>query len=90
MIEDDITIINKLGLHARAAAKLSSCAAGFSSQIQVSVPGKKMVDAKSVMSVMLLAASQGTVLSCRIEGADEMHAHSKLKSLIEDKFGEEA
>ena len=90
MIECELTIINKLGLHARAAAKLSSCAGRYAAKIEAGLPGKKFVDVKSVMSVMLLAASQGTVLQFRFCGDDAEKAHKAIKSLIEDKFGEEA
>jgi phosphocarrier protein len=67
MIEEPVTIINRLGLHARAAAKLIDCAAGFSSQITLR-KNDQTVDAKSIMSVMLLAAGQGTTLHLTIEG----------------------
>ena len=69
MIEQQIEIINKLGLHARAAAKLVATAAAFSSSIQIAKDGQQ-VDAKSIMSVMLLAASKGTVLDVEISGND--------------------
>ncbi len=87
MIKTQITIINKLGLHARAAAKLATTSARFSSQIQVGVDGK-LVDAKSVMSLMLLAASQGTLLDLEIEGKDEILASETIAELINDFFGE--
>lgn len=87
MICENIQIINKLGLHARAAAKFVSTAASFSSSIKVSYNGKS-VDGKSIMSVMMLAAAKGAELSLEIEGADEQHAYDSLKVLIEDKFGE--
>ena len=87
MIDTEITIKNKLGLHARAAAKLASTAGRFSCTIKTGHNGK-MVDAKSVMSLMLLAASQGTTLSFQFDGGDEVHAHRAIEALIEDKFGE--
>ena len=87
MIETELTIINKLGLHARAAAKLASTAGQFSCTIKTGHNGK-MVDAKSVMSLMLLAASQGTVLDFHFDGQDEIPAHQAVKALIDDKFGE--
>jgi len=87
MIETEITIINKLGLHARAAAKLATTAGRFSSTIKTGRNGK-MVDAKSVMSLMLLAASQGTTLEFQFDGRDESHAHDAVRLLIDDKFGE--
>lgn len=88
MIETDLTIINKLGLHARAAAKLASTSGQFSCQIRTGKSGK-MVDAKSVMSLMLLAASQGTTLHFEFDGDDEQHACDAIRELIEGYFGEE-
>ncbi len=88
MIDTELTIINKLGLHARAAAKLASTAGRFSCAIKTGRNGK-LVDAKSVMSLMLLAASQGTTLNFHFDGRDEHHAHQAVKELIDDKFGEE-
>jgi len=87
MIKTQITIINKLGLHARAAAKLATTSARFGSQIQVGVDGK-LVDAKSVMSLMLLAASQGTLLDLEVEGKDEILASEEIAELINDYFDE--
>lgn len=87
MIQQEIEIINKLGLHARAAAKLVAAAAHFSSRIQI---GKddQLVDAKSIMSVMLLAASKGTVLSVEISGSDEQEAWRAIETLIQNRFDE--
>jgi len=87
MIEDSVTIINRLGLHARAAAKLIDCAARFSSQITLR-KDDEIVDAKSIMSVMLLAAGQHTTLHLKIEGHDEAAAHAAILALIGDRFGE--
>ena len=87
MIESKVTIVNKLGLHARAAAKFVGCAASFSSQIKAGTDGK-MVDGKSIMSVMMLAAGKGTVLDVEFDGADEQAAFEALKSLIENRFDE--
>lgn len=87
MINTQVTIINKLGLHARATGKLVSCAGAFSSAIQIGRDGK-MVDAKSIMSVMMLAAGQGTVLDLYIDGADEQAALTAISALIGDYFGE--
>ena len=87
MIKSEITIINKLGLHARAAAKLVNTASAFASQIQLS-NGQRMVDAKSIMSVMMLAASKGTTLSIEIEGHDEDRALIAITEIVNDKFGE--
>ena len=87
MIQSQITIINKLGLHARAAAKFVGCTAAFSSSIQAGKDGK-LVDGKSIMSVMMLAAGQGTVLDLEIEGEDEDAALEALKILIGNRFDE--
>ena len=87
MVRQKITIINKLGLHARAAAKFVSCASAFSSRIQVGNDGK-MVDGKSIMSIMMLAASRGTELDIEIDGRDEEEALMALTQLVENKFDE--
>ena len=87
MIENNITIINKLGLHARAAAKLVSTASAFSSKIKISFNGKE-VDGKSIMSVMMLAASCGSFVETSCEGADQEEAMTAIKDLINDRFGE--
>lgn len=87
MIEREIEIINRLGLHARAAAKLVDCAGHFSSRIQVGKDGQ-LVDAKSIMSVMMLAAGKGTLLSVTAEGRDESEAIEALSALINERFGE--
>ena len=87
MIETQVTIINKLGLHARAAAKFVSCTSAYSSSIQAGKVGN-MVDAKSIMSVMMLAAGKGTVLDIRVEGADEEAALEALVILIGNRFDE--
>lgn len=87
MIQTQVTIINKLGLHARAAAKFVGCASAFSSRIQAGRDGK-LVDGKSIMSVMMLAAGKGTVLDLHIDGKDEEEALAALRSLIENRFDE--
>ncbi|EGG99134.1 Phosphocarrier protein2C nitrogen regulation associated [gamma proteobacterium IMCC2047] len=87
MIKSEITIINKLGLHARAAAKLVNTASAFSSQIQLGNE-QRMVDAKSIMSVMMLAASKGTTLNIEVEGRDEDAALKAIEEIVNDKFGE--
>lgn len=88
MISKDIEIINKLGLHARAAAKLVSTAGQFSSMVQL-IKGNQKINAKSIMGVMMLAASKGTVLTFEIEGPDEQDALNALTELVNDRFGEE-
>ena len=87
MIQTQLTIINKLGLHARAAAKFVSCTSSFSSSIQAGKDGE-LVDAKSIMSVMMLAAGKGTILDLKIQGSDEEAALTALKTLIENRFDE--
>jgi len=87
VIRTQVIIINKLGLHARAAAKFVSCAAAFSSSIQAGKDGK-LVDGKSIMSVMMLAAGKGSVLDLQIDGRDEEAALEALKNLIENRFDE--
>ncbi len=87
MIQTQVTIINKLGLHARAAAKFVDCASAFSSKIRTGRDGQ-LVDAKSIMSVMMLAAGKGTVLDLHIEGDDEQAALEALSRLIENRFDE--
>ena len=84
-----ITLINKLGLHARAAAKLVNEAAGFASKIEVAIAGSdQSADAKSIMSVMMLAASCGTELEFNIDGADADAAQQAIEVLINNRFGE--
>lgn len=87
MIQTQVTIINKLGLHARAAAKFVSCAAAFASTIQAGKDGK-LVDGKSIMSVMMLAAGKGTVLDLQIDGRDEEAALEALQNLVANRFDE--
>lgn len=88
MINHQVTIINKRGLHARAAAKLATECTRFISQIKAGMNGK-FVDAKSVMSLMLLAANQGSILELRVEGEDEQEAIDAITKLINARFGEE-
>ncbi len=88
MIRDQITIINRLGLHARAAAKLATTAGRFGCAIKTG-RDPKLIDAKSVMSLMLLAAGQGTALTFEFDGEDEHDAHASIAQLIADRFGEE-
>ena len=80
-------IINRLGLHARAAAKLTHVASGFQSEIWLSRSGRR-VNAKSIMGVMMLAAGQGTTVLLEAEGADAEAALAALVKLIAEKFGE--
>ena len=80
-------IVNKLGLHARAAAKLTHVASGFQSEIWLSRSGRR-VNAKSIMGVMMLAAGQGTAVLIEAQGSDAEQAISAIIKLIADKFGE--
>lgn len=87
MPNTDIVISNKLGLHARAAAKLTQLASKFSSEIFIS-RGAQRVNAKSIMGVMMLAAGIGSTVTIETEGPDEREAMDALLKLIADKFGE--
>lgn len=87
MIRKPLHIINKLGLHARAAAKLVSTSAKYESHIELEYKGKR-VNGKSIMGVMMLAASQGAVIDFIITGADQDEALLGLEALINNKFGE--
>lgn len=88
MLRQHITIINKLGLHARAAAKFVALAALYSAQIQVKKKAQ-VVNGKSIMGVMMLAASKGTELELITDGPDEDKAMAAMVKLVEDKFNEE-
>ncbi|MFQ3246190.1 MAG: phosphocarrier protein HPr [Arenicella sp.] len=88
MLEQQIEIVNKLGLHARASAKLVSTAARFGSRVEVEF-GSHTADAKSIMSVMMLAASVGSVVIVRTIGADEGAAMEAVTGLINNYFDEE-
>lgn len=87
MITEKISIINKLGLHARAASKLVNCASQFESEVFISRSGNR-VNAKSIMGVMMLAASKGVELDLEIEGNDEQACREAIVELINDRFGE--
>jgi phosphocarrier protein len=87
MVKSRITISNKLGLHARASAKLTKLAGGFRSDIHLSRNARR-VNAKSIMGVMMLAAGLGSEIEIEAEGADEQQAMAALRELIENKFGE--
>ncbi len=87
MIRTSVTISNKLGLHARASAKLTKTASGFRSEVFIS-RGDRRVNAKSIMGVMMLAAGVGVDVEIDADGDDEQAAVNALLALIEDKFGE--
>lgn len=87
MIKQDIIIINKLGLHARASSKLTQTASQFAADIFIERNGRK-VNAKSIMGVMMLAAAKGSTVTFEASGADEVAAIAALEALINDYFGE--
>ena len=87
MIKSSILISNKLGLHARASAKLTKLAGSFGSDVHLSRNGRR-VNAKSIMGVMMLAAGLGSEIEIEVEGPDEVPAMEALRTLIEGKFGE--
>tara|TARA_Y100000739_G_C20533926_1_gene430298 strand:- start:236 stop:508 length:273 start_codon:yes stop_codon:yes gene_type:complete len=87
-VEKDITIINRLGLHARACAKLVKAAAHYESRVEL-LQGDESADAKSIMSLMMLAAPQGSQLTLKAEGADAQAATAEIMQLINERFGEE-
>lgn len=87
MLQQDVEITNKLGLHARASAKLSQIANQFKSEVNLARNGNK-VNAKSIMGVMMLAAAKGSTISIETDGVDEAAAMDALLALINDKFGE--
>ncbi len=88
MLRKEITVINKLGLHARAAAALVKAATAFESEINIGYGGKK-VNGKSIMGIMMLAAAKGAVIKLSIAGADEEAAMRAIEALILNRFGEE-
>ena len=89
MIEREVEIVNRLGLHARAAAKLVHVAGRFGSSILLSCNGEE-VNGKSILGILLLAAAQGTLVRIRCEGGDEEEALTALVELIAQRFEEES
>ncbi len=87
MAEREIEITNKLGLHARASAKLTQTAGQYQSEVWLSRNGRR-VNGKSIMGVMMLAAARGTTIKFETVGPDENEALAALVALVEDKFGE--
>ncbi len=83
----EVTIVNKLGLHARAAARFVNTASGFASEVHIK-RGDKVVNGKSIMGVMMLAAAKGTRLELCAEGADAEQALERLTELVDNRFGE--
>jgi phosphocarrier protein HPr len=87
MLQRDVEIVNKLGLHARASAKLTQLAGQYESEVWLTREGRR-VNAKSIMGVMMLAASKGSMVSIETTGADEEAAMEAISGLIRDRFGE--
>jgi len=87
MMKNSTTISNKLGLHARASAKLTKLAGSFACEVWMA-KGERRVNAKSIMGVMMLAAGIGSVVEVETDGADEQQAMDAILALIQDKFGE--
>ena len=87
MAKRELTIVNKLGLHARAAAKLVSMASGFASEITIR-RGEQEVNAKSIMGVMMLAAAKGAKIEVHAKGDDAEDAVTHIANLVSDRFGE--
>ena len=87
MVKTEITISNKLGLHARASAKLTKLASSFACEVFMS-KGERRINAKSIMGVMMLAAGVGSIVELETDGPQEQEALDALVALINDKFGE--
>ena len=87
MIQKELEIINKLGLHARASAKLTQLASKYKSEVWMTF-NKRRVNAKSIMGVMMLAAGKGSLILLETNGEDEQDCFNALDALIQDRFGE--
>ncbi len=87
MLQKDIEIINKLGMHARASAKFTQLATQFKSDIWLS-RNERRINAKSIMGVMMLAAAKGSTVQIEVDGSDEQDALTALVALVTNKFGE--
>ena len=87
MLQREVEIVNKLGLHARASAKLTQIAATFQADVWLSRNGKR-VNAKSIMGVMMLAAGKGSTITIEADGIDETEAMNALEQLVAARFGE--
>jgi len=88
VVEVPLEVVNRLGLHARAAAKLVHLAAGFESRVALVAPDGEEIDAKSILGILLLAASQGSRLVLRCDGVDERRAADEIRALFVARFGE--
>ena len=89
MTTRSVTVVNQLGLHARAAARFVHLASRFQSQVRVG-HGEKVMDGKSIMGILLLAAARGTVITLTVTGPDELAAVEALVQLVQSGFGEES
>ncbi|MGE0702744.1 MAG: HPr family phosphocarrier protein [Vicinamibacterales bacterium] len=87
MITRSVTIVNQLGMHARAAARFVHLASKYSSRVRVARQGREM-DGKSIMGILLLAAARGTTVTITVEGTDETDAIEALTALVASGFGE--
>lgn len=88
MLTQDVEIINKLGLHARASSKLTQLASHFRSQVWITKTNGRKVNAKSIMGVMMLAAAKGSNILIEVDGEDEKEAMEAITALIANRFGE--
>jgi len=88
VISNSVTIVNKLGLHARAATRLVNCASAFECEVWIG-NGEKSVNGKSIMGVLTLAASKGTDLTIETDGTDKKEAIESIIELIKNRFGED-
>lgn len=89
MIHEEVTVVNTLGLHARAAARFVQLAGRFRAKVRVSRDGRQ-VDGKSIMGILLLAAARGAVITISAEGVDEADALQSLAALVRTGFGEDS
>ena len=88
MVSQSVTVVNELGMHARAAAKFVHLAARFTARVKVARQGREM-DGKSIMGILLLAAARGSLITISADGADENAAIAALVALVESGFGED-
>ncbi len=88
MLQEDITVVNKLGLHARPSARLTQVATQFKSEVWLTKKGRR-INGKSIMGVMMLAAGKGTALTVETNGPDEAEAMAAIRELIASGFGED-
>ena len=89
MVQREVLICNRLGLHARAAAKLARLASSFQSEILLGRPGRnEFINAKSILGILMMAAAAGTRLQVTVEGFDEIAAAGAIAELISNRFGE--